>query len=98
MNIVLFNPQIPQNTGNVGRTCAGMGAQLHLVHPLGFKADAAAVRRAGLDYWERLSVLQWDDWSSFERQQLVQHNGQVVFFSKSAKYGSESIAHFRFAT
>ncbi len=56
MNIVLVEPEIPQNTGNVARTCAALGATLHLVHPLGFLLDDRSLRRAGLDYWHLLQV------------------------------------------
>ena len=51
LHIALVWPEIPQNTGNIGRLCLGVGARLHLVHPLGFQTDEKAVRRAGLDYW-----------------------------------------------
>ena len=54
LNIVLVEPQIPENTGNIARTCAVTGARLHLVHPLGFEVTAARVKRAGLDYWDKL--------------------------------------------
>jgi len=56
LRVVLVNPEIPQNAGNIGRLCVGFGASLHLVHPLGFKTDAAQLKRAGLDYWENLAV------------------------------------------
>ena len=56
LNIVLVEPEIPQNTGNIARTCAVTGAKLHLVHPLGFKLDEKSVRRAGLDYWNKLEI------------------------------------------
>ena len=51
LNIVLVEPQIPQNTGNIARTCAATGARLHLVEPMGFRVDDAKLKRAGLDYW-----------------------------------------------
>ena len=56
MHVVLVHPEIPQNTGNVARTCAATGSPLHLVHPLGFSIDERAVRRAGLDYWDALDL------------------------------------------
>lgn len=56
LNIVLVEPEIPQNTGNIARTCAVTGAKLHLVHPLGFKIDDKSIRRAGLDYWNKLEI------------------------------------------
>ena len=56
VNIVLVEPEIPQNTGNIARTCAAIGAKLHLVHPLGFSISEKAVKRAGLDYWNKLEI------------------------------------------
>jgi len=63
LHIVLFEPEIPPNTGNIARLCACTGCQLHLVHPLGFSLDDRNLRRAGLDYWPFLSVKEHDDWS-----------------------------------
>lgn len=59
LNVVLLEPEIPQNTGNAARTCLAAGAVLHLVEPLGFDIDAAALRRAGMDYWEQCDVRRW---------------------------------------
>ena len=56
LNIVMVEPEIPANTGNIARTCAITGAKLHLVHPLGFKIDEKSVQRAGLDYWDKLDI------------------------------------------
>ena len=56
LNIVMVEPEIPQNTGNIARTCAITGAKLHLVHPLGFKIDEKSVKRAGLDYWDKIEI------------------------------------------
>ena len=56
LNIVLVEPEIPQNTGNIARTCAAIGAKLHLVYPLGFSINEKAVKRAGLDYWDKLDI------------------------------------------
>ena len=56
LNIVMVEPEIPQNTGNIARTCAITGAKLHLVHPLGFKLDEKSLKRAGLDYWDKLDI------------------------------------------
>ena len=56
INIVLYEPEIPQNTGNIARTCAITGAKLHLVHPLGFNVDEKSLKRAGLDYWDKLEI------------------------------------------
>ncbi|MBF0126478.1 MAG: tRNA (cytidine(34)-2'-O)-methyltransferase [Magnetococcales bacterium] len=65
-NIVLYQPEIPQNAGAVLRTCAATGCVLHLVGPLGFRLDAAGVRRAGMDYREWGEVRRWDDWGAFK--------------------------------
>lgn len=64
--MALVEPDIPWNTGNVGRTTLAVGARLHLVHPLGFDLDERGVRRAGLDYWEQVDLLEWPDWNAFE--------------------------------
>ncbi len=60
-NIVLFNPQIPPNTGNIGRLCVNAGAKLHIVKPIGFCISDKAVKRAGLDYWNRLDLKVWEN-------------------------------------
>ncbi len=67
LHVVLFQPEIPQNTGNIGRMCAFANARLHLIHPLGFSTDAAAIRRSGLDYWASLDVHQHQNWDDFIR-------------------------------
>lgn len=59
LNVVLVEPEIPQNTGNAARTCLAAGARLHLVEPLGFEIDSAALRRAGMDYWAKCDVRRW---------------------------------------
>lgn len=65
INIVLVEPQIPHNTGAIGRLCVGLGAALHLVQPLGFAVSDRDLRRAGLDYWEHLDVTIHSDWDAF---------------------------------
>ena len=64
-NIVLVEPQIPQNTGTIGRICVNLGATLHLVKPLGFDIDDKAVKRAGLDYWKELDLVVWESFDDF---------------------------------
>jgi len=64
-NIVLVNPQIPNNTGAIGRLCVNTGSTLHLIKPLGFDIDEKAVRRAGLDYWEKLDLKVWENLEDF---------------------------------
>jgi tRNA (cytidine/uridine-2'-O-)-methyltransferase len=66
VEVVLINPEIPPNTGSIGRTCVATNTRLHLVRPLGFSLDEAQVKRAGLDYWENVDLHVWDDWSAFE--------------------------------
>jgi tRNA (cytidine/uridine-2'-O-)-methyltransferase len=68
LHVVLVAPEIPWNTGNAGRTCLAVGAQLHLVAPLGFSLDEREVRRSGLDYWARVAPRVWPDWPSLERE------------------------------
>jgi len=64
-NIVLFNPQIPPNTGNIGRLCVNSGASLHIVKPIGFDISEKAVKRAGLDYWDKLDLTIWESVEDF---------------------------------
>ncbi len=65
MNIVLLEPEIPDNTGNIGRTCVATGSTLHLIRPLGFSIDDKHLRRAGLDYWKHLDLHVYDDYKDF---------------------------------
>lgn len=65
INIVLHQPEIPQNTGNIARTCAATGAALHLIRPLGFEIDDRKLKRAGLDYWQYLDITYYDDEADF---------------------------------
>ncbi|MBQ7314746.1 MAG: tRNA (cytidine(34)-2'-O)-methyltransferase [Clostridia bacterium] len=82
INIVLYSPEIPQNTGNISRTCAVTGAALHIIRPIGFEISDRTLKRAGLDYWDKLDVTYYDDLADFERQ----HAGATVYyFSSKAK-------------
>ena len=81
-HIVLVSPLIPQNTGSIARLCACTGAQLHLIHPLGFKTDAASVKRAGLDYWPYVQVKEYESWKDFLSRARPE---KMYFFSKFAK-------------
>jgi tRNA (cytidine/uridine-2'-O-)-methyltransferase len=65
INVVLVNPEIPPNTGNIGRLCVAVGATLHLVKPLGFRIDDRSLKRAGLDYWEKLHLVVWENLESY---------------------------------
>ena len=73
-NIVLINPQIPQNTGTIGRICVNLGARLHLVKPLGFDIDDKAVKRAGLDYWKNLDLVVWENIEEFLKENPISTN------------------------
>ena len=65
MNVVLLEPEIPANTGNIGRTCVSTGTKLHLIRPLGFSLAEKELKRAGLDYWPKLDVAVYEDWNDF---------------------------------
>ena len=73
INIVMVEPEIPQNTGNVARTCAAIGAKLHLVKPLGFKINDKYLKRAGLDYWDKLEIEEHDSLNAF----LEKYNSEL---------------------
>jgi tRNA (cytidine/uridine-2'-O-)-methyltransferase len=83
-HVVLVSPEIHWNTGNIGRTCLGAGACLHLIKPLGFSLDSRQVKRAGLDYWDKIALSVWNDFNSFQKQMAPQ-NGEVVLFTKKGK-------------
>lgn len=81
LHVVLLEPEIPQNTGNAARTCLAAGARLHLVEPLGFSLDAAALRRAGMDYWDHCDVKQWP---SLEALRSAAGDARFFFLSTKA--------------
>ncbi len=81
LNIVLVEPQIPQNTGNISRTCAVTGARLHLVKPYGFTIDDKALKRAGLDYWKDLDIFEYDSLEEF----FSKNKGDFFYFTTKAK-------------
>lgn len=88
-NIVLVEPEIPQNAGNIARTCAATGTRLHMIRPLGFEVTDKYLKRAGLDYWNLVGIFYYD---SFE--ELVQKNqtGRFFFFTTKAKYRHSDVA------
>lgn len=87
LNIVLVEPQIPQNTGNIARTCAATGAKLHLVEPMGFRVDDAKLKRAGLDYWHLLDITYYENLDDFFNKNK---DGNFFYFStKATKIYSE---------
>jgi tRNA (cytidine/uridine-2'-O-)-methyltransferase len=77
MNIVLLEPEIPLNTGNIGRTCVAAGCALHLIKPLGFSLEHKYIKRSGLDYWPLLDVRVYDDFGGF----LAQNPGAVIYMA-----------------
>lgn len=81
LNIVLVEPQIPQNTGNIARTCAVTGARLHLVGPLGFSVDDRKLKRAGLDYWHLLDITHYEGLTDF----FARNAGPFIYFSTKAR-------------
>ena len=93
LHVVLVAPEIHWNTGNAGRTCLAVGAQLHLVEPLGFSLDDAHVRRAGLDYWPRVSPRVWPDWDAFARE--LPALGAPFFFTTAGTRPFQSIHYPR---
>ncbi len=99
MNIVLVEPEIPPNTGNVARLCAATRARLHLVGPLGFRLDDSTLKRAGMDYWRQVDWRTWDDWATFEaalpereRLWLVEQGGARRY--DEAEFGPEDYLVF----
>ena len=83
LNIVLVEPEIPSNTGNISRTCSVIGAALHLVHPLGFDISEKAVKRAGLDYWDELEI---HEYQSFAEVKNAYPDGEFYYCSTKAKH------------
>lgn len=81
INIVLVEPEIPQNTGNIARTCAAVGASLHLVKPMGFTVDDKKLKRAGLDYWHYLDITYYESLDGFLKQN---ENEELFFFTTKA--------------
>ena len=77
LNIVLFEPEIPANTGNIGRTCVATGTRLHLIEPLGFQLNEKAIKRAGMDYWRELDVTRYINWQDF----LAKNPGAKIYMA-----------------
>lgn len=82
INIVMVEPEIPQNTGNIARTCAATGAKLHLVHPLGFDISEKAVKRAGLDYWDKLEIEEHRSFEEFLNKYKPEENNMFFVTTK----------------
>lgn len=91
LNIVLIEPQIPQNTGNIARTCAATGATLHLVKPMGFSIDDKKLKRAGLDYWNLLDIRYYDNIADFYEK----NTGEFFYFTTK---GGNIYSNFSYPT
>ena len=92
MNIVLHQPEIPLNTGNIGRTCVATGTKLHLIEPLGFRLDEKSVKRAGMDYWDRLDVTRYINYEDFlEKIRATGSSSPGAGSSSAAATGSPRI-------
>ena len=89
LNIVMVEPEIPQNTGNIARTCAAIGAKLHLVHPLGFNISEKAVKRAGLDYWDKVVIEEHDSFEMFLEKYKPEENKMYFATTKGKNVYSE---------
>ncbi|NLJ58544.1 MAG: tRNA (uridine(34)/cytosine(34)/5-carboxymethylaminomethyluridine(34)-2'-O)-methyltransferase TrmL [Tissierellia bacterium] len=84
LNIVLFEPEIPQNTGNIARTCAATGSNLHLIKPLGFSVEDKYLKRAGLDYWNLVNIIYHDNFEKF--QKTTGNNKIFISTTKESRY------------
>lgn len=83
IHIVLHEPEIPQNTGNIARTCAATGASLHLIRPMGFTVDDKKLKRAGLDYWDKLDITYYDGLEDFNEKHP---NAAVYYFTTKGRH------------
>ncbi len=92
INIVLHEPEIPQNTGNIARTCAATGCSLHIIRPMGFEIDNAKLKRAGLDYWDKLDITYYDSYADFisKRPDSI---GNTYYFTTKAPKGYTEIEY-----
>lgn len=91
INIVLVCPEIPQNTGNISRTCAVTGAKLHIVKPIGFEISDRTLKRAGLDYWDKLDVTYYENYDEF----IGQNEGAELYFFSA--HGKNSYADIEYS-
>ncbi len=81
-HVVLLSPDVHWNTGNIGRTCLGTGARLHLIRPLGFSLESKELKRAGLDYWHRVKLFVWDNFQIF-MEKMSPEESEIALFSKN---------------
>lgn len=89
IHVVMVEPEIPQNTGNIARTCAATGAKLHLVHPLGFDISEKAVKRAGLDYWDKVEIEEHTSFKEFLEKYKPEENNMFFATTKGKHVYSE---------
>ena len=89
LNIVLVEPEIPQNTGNIARTCAATGARLHLVRPLGFEVTDKHLKRAGLDYWHLLDITYYDNLDDF----FAKNSGSFFYFTSKGRHRHTDVTY-----
>ena len=89
INVVMVEPEIPQNTGNIARTCAATGAKMHLVHPLGFDISEKSVKRAGLDYWDKVEIEEHDSFNEFLEKYKPEDNNMFFVTTKGKHIYSE---------
>jgi tRNA (cytidine/uridine-2'-O-)-methyltransferase len=92
LNVVLVEPEIPPNTGNVARLCMAVGARLHLVGPLGFSLDEKALRRAGMDYWAECDVRIWENWEALKGE--AGKEARMWFFTTKASTGFWDVTYY----
>lgn len=95
LNIVLVEPEIPQNTGNIARTCAAIGAKLHLVKPLGFEISDKYLKRAGLDYWDKLDIEEHNSLSDFLKKHPVNNSMFLVTTKGQHCYSDVDYSKFK---
>lgn len=90
INVVLYSPEIPQNTGNISRTCAVTGARLHIIKPIGFEISDRTLKRAGLDYWDKLDVTYYDSYEDF----LTKNEGAEAYYFTAHATASYADVHY----
>ncbi|GEK34917.1 tRNA (uridine(34)/cytosine(34)/5-carboxymethylaminomethyluridine(34)-2'-O)-methyltransferase TrmL [Kurthia sibirica] len=91
LHIVLYQPEIPANTGNIARTCAGTNTSLHLIRPLGFSTDDKMLKRAGLDYWDKVNITYYDDVEAF----FEQHGQATIYYIET--FGTKNYTEFDYS-
>lgn len=96
MRILLYEPEIPPNTGNVARLCAAMNVELNLVEPLGFRLENRYLRRAGLDYWPHVRIALWPDWNSFASRTGRPRRERLIMTSAKRRSASVPLQDFAF--